>query len=392
MEDSASRRYRTVGYFVDWAIYGRNFKPQDLNVKQYTHILFAFAKINGQTGEIGLSDPWADTDIHWDEPWDQPGNNLFGIFWQLYKLKRANRKLKVMLSIGGWTYSQNGDLPSGASTPERRDTFARTAVEMVRNFGLDGVDVDWEYPNDATEAANLVDLLRRIRQYLDVLNPRFEISVAVPCGPDQLQKLDIAGMDKYLSFWNLMAYDFSGPWSSVSGHASNVHYSKTNPASTDYSFDKTIDFFKAFVKPEKLVMGMPIYGRGFANTDGPGKPYNGGGAGHWEAGIWDYKDLPLAGSKVNEDPDVIAAWSYDAATKLMVSFDTPNVAKWKAQYIKAKGLGGAMWWETSGDKVGSESLVQAVVDTLGGTKALDTSRNTIAYPGSKYDNVRSACA
>ncbi|KAK6350504.1 hypothetical protein TWF718_003695 [Orbilia javanica] len=389
MENSGSRRYRTVGYYVDWAIYGRNFRPQDLNAKQYTHILFAFAKINGQTGEIGLSNPWADTDIHWDEPWDQPGNNLFGIFWQLYKLKRANRKLKVMLSIGGWTYSQNGDLPSGASTPERRDTFARTAVEMVRDFGLDGIDIDWEYPNDATEAANLVDLLKRVRQYLDILNPRFEISVAVPCGLDQLQKFNITGMDKYLSFWNLMAYDFAGPWSPVSGHASNVYYSETEPASTQYSFDKTLEFLKTFVKPGKLVMGMPLYGRGFANTDGPGKPYSGGGAGHWEAGIWDYKDLPLAGSQVNEDPDIIAAWSYDSAAKLMVSFDTPNVVKWKAQYIKANELGGAMWWDTSGDKVSSESLVQTVVDTLG---ALDATRNTIAYPGSKYDNVRRACA
>ncbi|RVD81939.1 uncharacterized protein DFL_009785 [Arthrobotrys flagrans] len=70
---------------------------------------------------------------------------------------------------------------------------------------------------------------------------------------------------------------------------------------------------------------MLLYSRGFANTDGPGKPYNSGGAGHWEAGVWDYKDLPLA-------------------------------------------------------------------DTLGGTKALDMNRNAIAYPGSKYDNVRKACA
>ncbi|KAK6506728.1 hypothetical protein TWF481_005187 [Arthrobotrys musiformis] len=76
----------------------------------------------------------------------------------------------------------------------------------------------------------------------------------------------------------------------------------------------------------------------------------------------------------------------------MVSFDTTNVVKWKAQFIKDKGLGGAMWWETSGDKLGSESLVQTVVDALGGTKVLDTKRNTIAYPGSKYDNVRRACA
>ncbi|KAF3910283.1 Chitotriosidase-1 [Orbilia brochopaga] len=380
--------YRTVGYYVDWAIYGRNFKPQDLNASQFTHILFAFVNINPSTGEVVLADPWADTDIHWDQSWDQPGNNLFGIFYQLWKLKQTNRKLKVLLSVGGWTYSQNGNFPNGVDNPQKRDTFARTAVEMVKNFGLDGIDLDWEYPVDSTQAANFVDLLRLCRQYLNALNPRFELSVAAPCGPDNISKLDIPGMDQYLDFWNLMAYDFAGSWSSVSGHDANIYPSPDNPASTPFSFDASLKMYSA-VNPKKLVLGMPLYGRGFANTDGPGKPFSGVGQGHWEAGVWDYKDLPLAGSQVFEDERVIGSYCYDPSSRMMVSYDTPNIAMIKAIYIKFKGLGGAMWWETSGDKGGSNSLIQSVINALGGMDNLDQTQNTISYPDSKYDNVRS---
>ncbi|KAF3910915.1 Chitotriosidase-1 [Dactylellina cionopaga] len=388
--------YRTIGYYVDWAIYGRNFKPQDLNGSQFTHILFAFVKINPDSGEITLADPWADTDIHWDQPWDTPGTNLYGIFYQLYQLKKSNRKLKNLLSIGGWTYSQNGNFPNGANTPEKREKFASSAVEMVKNFGLDGIDLDWEYPKDATEAANFVDLLKRCREHLNALSagygatrPHFELSVAAPCGAENYTKLDIRGMDQYLDFWNMMAYDFAGSWSSVAGHASNIYPSSTIPQSTDFSFEKCLeDYLHAGIRSDKIVLGMPLYGRGFANTDGPGKGYSGGGAGNWEPGVWDYKNLPLPGSQVSEDQKMIASWCYDPAARLMISYDTPNVAKWKAAYIKQKGLGGAMWWETSGDKVGPDSLVEHVIDSLGGQAALDHRQNNLSYPGSKYDNIR----
>ncbi|EPS44564.1 hypothetical protein H072_1476 [Dactylellina haptotyla CBS 200.50] len=377
--------FRTVGYYVDWAIYGRNFKPQDLKADQFSHILFAFVKINRDTGEIQLADPWADTDIHWDESWDVPAGvtNVYGIFLQLFKLKKVHRNLKTMLSIGGWTYSQDGSFAAGASTPEKRDKFARSAVQMVKDFGLDGIDLDWEYPVDATEAANYVDLLRLCRQYLNEANPAFELSIAAPCGADKIQKLDIPGMDRYLDFWNLMAYDFAGSWSQAAGHASNIFGSTSNPASTEFSFDTALRMYSA-VNPHKLVVGMPLYGRGFANTDGPGKPYQGTGQGNWETGVWDYKNLPLPGSQEYQDDQLIASYSYDPAQRLMISYDTPHIAELKAKYIMSRGLGGAMWWETSGDKVGAGSLVQTVIDTF------PPKKRTTAAPAKKKVRVKLA--
>lgn len=111
------------------------------------------------------------------------------------------------------------------------------------------------------------------------------------------------------------------------------------------------------VPASKLNLGMPLYGRAFTETDGLGKAYNGIGTGSWEKGVYDFKDLPLRGAKEYYDDEAGATYSYDEETRMLVSYDNVDMAMRKVEYIKKNNLGGAMWWEVSGDKKGEESII-----------------------------------
>ncbi|KAJ7462315.1 glycoside hydrolase superfamily [Mycena galericulata] len=393
-----------VGYFVNWGIYGRKFPPSLIPHDDLTHILYAFADIKADTGEVVLSDVWADKDIHYPgDSWDEGGENLYGNFKALFNLKKQNRHLKVLLSIGGWTYSPK--FHPVVVSPVLRAKFVESSVKLLEDFGLDGLDVDYEYPSDHAQAVGYTELLKELRHALDRANvkgsasnhdSKFLLTIAAPCGPDHYKKLQVKEMDKYLDFWNLMAYDFAGSWDTVANHQANVF---GGPISASESVHW---YISQGVERSKIVMGIPLYGRSFMNTEGPGKPFSGIGPGSWEQGVYDYRALPLPGSHVFRDEKAMASWTYDYDKKEMISFDTEEVARWKGEWIRKEGLGGAMVWELSGDKGSARegmeagpgkdpqpgrSLVKVVREAMGEP---DRSHNCLAYPKSRFQNINSA--
>ncbi|KAF4436653.1 chitinase 1 [Fusarium acutatum] len=388
ISEEATGRVNAV-YFVNWGIYGRNYQPQNLPASQLTHVLYAFMNVRAD-GTVYTGDSYADLEKHYTgDSWEEPGNNAYGCVKQLFLLKKANRKLKVMLSIGGWTWSTN--FPAASASAATRSTFAKSAVTLMKDWGFDGIDIDWEYPANATDASNMILLLKAVRSELDSYSKQyangyhFQLSIAAPAGPDNYNKLKMKDLGSVLDHVNLMAYDYAGSWSAFSGHQANKYANTKIPNATPFNTDQAVKaYVNGGVPSAKMVLGMPIYGRAFQNTAGLGQPYTGVGSGSWENGIWDYKALPKAGASLVYDRDAQASYSYDSNTKELISFDTPGMVENKVLYIKNLGLGGSMFWEASADKTGANSLIGTSSKKLG---TLDSTNNCLSYPNSQYANI-----
>ncbi|KAK7575320.1 hypothetical protein V3481_017284 [Fusarium oxysporum f. sp. vasinfectum] len=220
----------------------------------------------------------------------------------------------------------------------------------MKDWGFDGIDVDWEYPAGEDEASFF----------------------------KQFEKIDHI---------NLMAYDYAGSFSATTGHTANLYTNDAVPGSTPFSSDTAIKaYLAAGVPSRKLVLGIPLYGRSFENTDGLGQNFTTSEEGSWEKGTWGYKELPRNPSaKMFCDQKAEACYSYDPNTKELISFDIPAIVEKKVAYIKELGLAGSMFWEASGDRSGSCSLIGTSHSALG---SLDSTKNWLDYPASRYDNIR----
>jgi chitinase len=309
---------------------------------------------------------------------------------QLYKLKKDNRQLRVLLSVGGYTGSVN--MSQACGTDATRSTFASTAVSLMKDWGFDGIDIDYEFPNTTTAGNNFSLLLKAIREELDSYskqyanNYHFLLSIAVSSAASNYGLLPLKDIAANVDYFNLMAYDYTGSWSTATGHQANLYNSTSNPDSTPISTDSAIKAYIAGgVKASQIVLGMPIYGRSFESTAGLGKSFKGVGTSSFGEGVWSYKDLPKANATEKYDNETVATYSYDPNTQELISYDTPTSVKQKVAYLKSKGLGGSMFWEVSADRTDSRSLVAASYSSLGN---LTTAQNCLSYPNSTYTNIK----
>jgi len=361
-----------LGYFTEWGIYGRNYNVKNLvtsgSAAKITHINYAFGNVTG--GKCAIGDSYADYDKAFTadqsvsgvaDTWDQP---LRGNFNQLRELKAKYPNLKVLWSFGGWTWS--GGFAEAAANPA---AFAQSCYDLVEDPRwadvFDGIDIDWEYPNacglscDTSGAAAYKNLMSALRSKFGSGNLVTSAVTADGSSGGKIDAADYAGAAQYVDWYNVMTYDFFGAWDAdgpTAPHSPLTSYSGI-PTAGFTTADAIAKYKAKGVPAKKLLIGIGFYGRGWTGVtqDAPGGTATGAAAGTYEQGIEDYKVLktscPATGT--------IAGTAYAHCGSNWWSYDTPATIGTKMTWAKGQGLGGAFFWEFSGD-TGNGELVSAI--------------------------------
>lgn len=247
---------------------------------------------------------------------------------QIVDLRKQKPELKVLLSIGGWG---SGRFSEMAANDEYRCAFAADCDRVVKEFALDGIDIDWEYPTSSManissspdDTENFTLLMQDIRAAIGNEKELTLATVASAC------YIDFKAILPSVDFVNIMAYDMA---------SAPKHHSALYPSghSGDITSDGAVTaHLKAGVPPSKLVMGMPFYGRG-----GDGYP-----------SFQDYNKVGNTDTQYTEKWDEVAQVPYlaDKNDTLVFGFENPRSLAIKCQYILDKDLLGGMYWDYSGD-------------------------------------------
>ena len=382
-------KYNASYYFTNWGIYARNYHVKDIPIEQVPELMYAFLNVkpNAEGYYIPfLSDPWSDIDKRYtsggvepQDSWNDPPGKFYGSFGQFKKLQDQGYKFDLGLSAFGWSWSQNAS--DCFKSPPAREAFAQEMLNICNKYPIfNKINIDWEYISPAgknyglqgnvvraEDPENFIEFLKLMRQKLNADGKEeYKISAAVTGAPDKMDALPVEQMAIYLDEFHIMTYDFD---SSAWGNTLANHHSNLYPNTyTKYSVDASVKaYLDRGVPPEKIYIGAAFYSRGFANTDGLGKPSSGVVSDKsWEAGVLDYKDLPVAGANEMWDDVCKAGYSYDPVKRELNSYDTVRSIQEKCKYIKEHGLKGIIVWVIDADVPISNqrSLVKAIYDNL----------------------------
>ncbi|WP_028813203.1 glycoside hydrolase family 18 chitinase [Streptomyces flavidovirens] len=365
-----------LGYFTEWGIYGRNYHVKNLDTSgsaaKITHINYSFGNVQG--GKCTMGDSFAAIDKAYTadqsvdgkaDTWDQP---LRGNFNQLRKLKAKYPHIKVLWSFGGWTWS--GGFTEAVKNPA---AFADSCYKLVEDPRwadvFDGIDLDWEYPNacglscDTSGPAAFKNMMQAMRGKFGTNNLVTAAITADASSGGKIDATDYAGAAAYSDWYNVMTYDFFGAWAAkgpTAPHSPLTSYPGIPQAG--FNSAEAIAKLKAKGVPaKKLLLGIGFYGRGWTGVTQkePGGTATGAAAGTYESGIEDYKVLktkcPANGT--------VAGTAYAHCGTDWWSYDTPATIGSKMSWAKGQGLGGAFFWEFSGDTAHGE-LVTAINNGL----------------------------
>mgnify|MGYP001440936304 CR=1 FL=1 len=285
---------------------------------------------------------------------------------KLNKLKLLNPDLKVLVSVGGWGWS--GNFSDAALTDSTRNRFANSAAEFIVQNGLDGIDLDWEYPNQPgagntfrpQDVHNFTLLLQCVRERIDSLairqgrNDKYLLSVATGGDSMYIANTELGEVAKYTDFINIMSYDLHNGLTHETGHHSNLYLSEYDSPFGDATERCVRMHLEAGVQASKINIGVPFYGRiwrgvnpadnglyKYARTTGMSIPYK------------DVIEALTSGAFVRYfDSSAAAPFLWNAKDSVFISYDDEVSLSEKMKYVKSNNLGGVMFWECSEDTDG----------------------------------------
>lgn len=391
-EQAMAQPLRVVAYFPEWGVEHQPYYVKDIEehgaVDKITALIYAFSEPSpDSSGEIEpkFMDAYEayqhiyTAAMSVDGVADDSTQPLRGEFNQLRELKVRHPNFKILISVGGWTGS--GYFSDALATASSREKFADAIIDRfilgnlpkIGSAGgkgvaagiFDGVDIDWEYPigggntgnhYSPMDAHNLTAFYALMRAKLDSINPHLFLTAAVPATESVLGNYQIRKDEKYLDWYNLMTYDFTGAWAPTTGFHANLLTPPDHPSLN--SFDQAVKYFldTLGVERNKIVPGVAFYGRGWMNVgskdNGLYQPADGAAPGEYEEGINNYSSLmPLTarGYTYHWDRVSMAPWLYSPTQRIFWSIDDAKSIALKYHYVVAYHLGGIMCWDISGD-------------------------------------------
>ena len=358
---------RVVAYYTSWSRYNREYYPADVPLDKLTHLTYAFLDVESN-GEVVYGDEHAD-----------PQN--LGAFRDL---KAEHPDTRMLLSIGGWSLS--GHFSDAAATQENRERFARTAIDLMRQYDFDGIDVDWEYPDGGGAAGNterpddpdnFVLLLEEVRRQLDEAeqadDQTYELSIAGATNPRKSAALDVPAIADVVDYVSVMNYDYAGTWSSETNHNSKLYSAANDPSPDVFNAHAGMQGWADQGMPkDKLVFGLAFFGWGFQGVPdqnaGLYQSFSGAADVGWsEQGATDYEYVSnlLESNASYErywDDEAKVPWVYSSNDNVFITYEDPESIGIKAEYVRENEYGGVMAWELYGDR--NETLLDEIRTTL----------------------------
>jgi len=374
--------FYVVGYFTEGGAGTGRYTVKDIEssgaAKLLTHIDYAFGKVANNQCEIGnrtvALDQAYDAASSVDGTADPAGDGkLRGTFHQLQELKRLHPALKLLLSLGGW--GQSGGFTSAAQ-PENVQAFVRSCVDLFvkgdcgggfSEPGIcDGIDIDWEYPvnggvegGQPADKSNFTAMMAEFRRQLDAIRPGLLLTAALPAEEEYYTNFELEKIVPYIDFLSIMAYDLhwnSEPLTAFHSALFRDPKDKTDPKLRDRYGDYAVrGFLHARVPANKMVFGIPFYGKGWAGVEdvNHGLYQKAQGQATTPGSYRDLKQLPgNADRQYFRKPVSCTLWN----DQTFWSYDCPEAMRVKIHYVHRHHLAGAMFWELSLDSSDSELL------------------------------------